>query len=231
MTSKNYLKDVKDFQIVDDVVLGESIFLVDKDKISSTLEKKYPYLRVVGLETKFPNKIVVHAAERESLFAIKNSKGNYIILDEYGKVLNDSLPYYEFEKLSNSNLGGAPIEVTFTEDWAIKDDDMVEGEFVKSINIKNLLTNIAYSFRSSNYIPATTKGVFTNILVESSIDGYSVSIETRRGIVIKLKDVENHTTDKLLLGLATYKEMHKQGKVSGTITVFYSDKLDKEVAY
>jgi len=235
MTDKYQLKDIKDIEITENIDLGESIFLVNKDEIANKLEKGYPYLRVVGLETKFPNRIVVHTAEREELFAIKLSDGNYAILDEFGKVLNCDMSNSRFVELSNSSLGGAPIEVDLN--MSIQDSDMVEGEFIKVQSVRNLLANLAYSFRQSSYIPATAKGVFKYIKVETSINVDNnekediVNIQTRRGIVIKLNDAKNYTTDKLLLGLATYNEMHKKGDVNGTITVFYSDKLDKQVAY
>ena len=235
MTDKYQLKNIKDYELSNQVTLGESIFLVNKDDISGRLEKKYPYLRVVGVETKFPNKIVVHTAEREELFAIKKSNGDYAILDEFGKVLKGDMTSSRYVELSNSSLGGAPIEIDLN--MSIPDDNLVEGEFVKVESVRNLLTNLAYSFRQANYIPATIKGVFNYIKLEMSIDIDTnekediINIQTRRGIVIKLKDAKNHTTDKLLLGLSTYNEMQQDGEVSGTITVFYSDKLDKEVAY
>lgn len=235
MTDKYQLKNIKDYDLTSKVSLGESIFLINKDDISNKLEKKYPYLRVVGVETKFPNKIIVHTAEREELFAIKKSNGDYAILDEFGKILNSDMSSSKFVELANSSLGGAPIEVDLN--MTIQDGDLVEGEFIKSVSVKNLLSNLAYSFRQASYIPATSKGVFKYIKVEMSINIDTnekediINIQTRRGIVIKLKDAKNHTTDKLLLGLSTYNEMHKDGDVNGTITVFYSDKLDKEVAY
>jgi 23S rRNA (guanosine2251-2'-O)-methyltransferase len=58
---------------------------------------------------------------------------------------------------------------------------------------------LAYSFRQSNYIPATSKGVFKYIKVDTSVNVDTnekediVNIQTRRGIVIKLKDAKNYT--------------------------------------
>ena len=229
MTDTKQLSKYKDYEITENIALGESIFLVDKDEIASTLEKKYPYLRVVGLETKFPNKIVLHTAEREGLYAIKKSDGNYVILDEYGKVIEGKVSYEEFVKMSNSSLGGAPIEINF-DNLTIKDDDMLEGEFIKVASVKDLLNNLSLSLRQSSHTPTTSKGVFKYINVTSLGESEIVSIETRRGIIIELKDAENYTTDKLLLGLSTYNDLHKQGVVNGIIEVFYSDKLDKNVA-
>ena len=44
LTTKYNLEDVKDYTMVEDINKGESIFLIKKDEIASSLEKKYPYL-------------------------------------------------------------------------------------------------------------------------------------------------------------------------------------------
>ena len=112
LTSKYMLQDIKDYEIAEDIKLGQSIFLLNKDEIAKKLEKSNPYLRVIQLETKFPNKLVVHCAERESLYAIKISSNEYVVLDELGKVLeltNGSI----FEG-SEADLGTRPIRINFT---------------------------------------------------------------------------------------------------------------------
>ena len=88
LTTKSKLDDIKDYTLIESIEKGESIFLLKKDEIKNNLEKKYPYLRIVSIETKFPNKIVIHSAERESMFAIKLADDNYAVVDELGKVLN-----------------------------------------------------------------------------------------------------------------------------------------------
>ena len=49
LTTKYKLETIKDYKIVDGIEKGESIFLVKKESIANTLEKKYPYLRVVSI--------------------------------------------------------------------------------------------------------------------------------------------------------------------------------------
>ena len=67
LTTKYELNAIKDYALIEGIEKGDSIFLLDKEKIKNELEKKYEYLRVVSIETKFPNKIVIHSAERESM--------------------------------------------------------------------------------------------------------------------------------------------------------------------
>ena len=219
MTTKYKLLTIDDEQLTSDIILGKSIFLIDKEEITSNLEKKYPYLRVVGVETKFPNKIVIHSAEREVLFAVKKADDNYALLDEFGKVLENNKSLDSLTQ-GTSLLSSTPIKVDF-QSLSLKEEDFVNGEIVKVAHIEKMISKLAYSFKESNYSPTTSKGVFQNIDILSDSQHETVNITTRRGIVIKLKDAEEYTTDKLLVGLARYNAVHNQGIVEYTIEVRY----------
>ena len=54
-----------DFRYNSTVVFHSKKGYVDK------LEKEFPYLEVVNIETVFPNKFVLHVAEREEVYAVK----------------------------------------------------------------------------------------------------------------------------------------------------------------
>ena len=60
---------------------GIPVFAVNKTEIINKLEKENYYLKVVNIETVFPNKLIVHCAEREELFSIKLSENLYYICD------------------------------------------------------------------------------------------------------------------------------------------------------
>lgn len=47
----------------------------------------FAYLRVVNIETIFPNKFVIHVAEREELFAVETENGQVLICDREFRVL------------------------------------------------------------------------------------------------------------------------------------------------
>ena len=65
-----------------DFAFSMPIFSANKTEITKKLEKENSYLEVVNIETVFPNKLVVHCAEREELFAIKTGENLYYICDE-----------------------------------------------------------------------------------------------------------------------------------------------------
>lgn len=229
LTTKDEMIGIKDTSITSMVQTGSSIFLVDKEDITSDLEKNFPYLRVVGIETKFPNKIVIHSAERESLFAISMDDGNnakyYMVLDEKGKVLkktNSSI-------FAGEELGAKPIKVTFI-NANVNSNDYIVGEEVKDNSVKDLLTRLSYTMREAGHTPTTSKGVFTDISIENNGNKKEINFITRNGMVISLKDAEHLTTDKLLLGLTVYDKNQQSGVAEGTIDVWYNTKENKIMA-
>ena len=52
------------------------------------MESQNPYLKVINIETVFPNKLILHCAEREELFCIKGRDDLYYICDEELKILD-----------------------------------------------------------------------------------------------------------------------------------------------
>lgn len=227
LTTKHQLESIKDYQIVENVEKGQNIFLVQKDDIASKLEKDFPYIRVISIETKFPNKLVVHSAERESLYAIKISDREYAIIDERGKVL--SLSNGSIFEGPEGNLGTRPIVVEF-QSLSIKVADFVVGESVKSSYIQKLLSNMSRSLRESRYTPTTSKGVIRHIDIVSQGETTEVNIKTRSGTTLTIFDFEEHTTDKLLLAFERYNYFHSQGDVDCTIEVWFSLDLNSVVA-
>lgn len=217
LTTKCNIKE-EDYQLVEDIEKGQSIFLLKKEDISTKLEKSFPYLRVVSIETKFPNKIVIHTAERESLYAIKLSDTEYAIIDERGKVLQ--LADGSIFEGAEADLGTRPILVNF-ENMALDIKNFEEGRDIGNQYIENLLSDLSYSFRESRYSPTTCKGVVKSIDVESQGEFSQINIQTRNGMVLKIHEIENYTTDKLLLGFERYNYYHNLGVVDRTIQVWY----------
>jgi hypothetical protein len=235
MTTQNKLQGVKDYQISENVSLGQNIFLLKKDNITNTLEKKYPFLRVVSIETKFPNKIAIHCAERESLYAVKladDSQGQlgnvkYAIIDELGKILDIGDERY-FEGASGE-LGVTPIKVNF-ESMALNMSNFAIGETIQDQYMIGLIKQLSYSIRESRYNPTTSKGVLKYINVVRLGEETEVRFETRSGIKLTIKDVENYTTDKLLVALERYNHYHYEGVVDCTIEVWYSNTMNAVIA-
>lgn len=71
------------------IQMGKNIFFLDKQNFADNIEREYPYLQVINIETSFPSSLTIHVRERQSFYAIKNDEG-YLILDDYLKVLEKS---------------------------------------------------------------------------------------------------------------------------------------------
>ena len=201
--------------------MGESIFLINKNEIVGELEKKYPFMRVVSIETKFPNKLVIHSAERESLFAVELSNNEFAIIDGMGKVLK----YTNSSIFAGHDLGTKPIKLYFGNSISINPEHFVIGENVKEIKIVSLVNQISKALLESGYSPTTSKGVFTSISVDTTVEGSTVNMQTRNDMIIKLNNAEQFMTDKLLLGLQLYNTWQQQGAVSGIVDVWHN-KID-----
>lgn len=227
LTTKYMLQDTKDYEIADEIELGQSVFLLNKAEITKKLEKSNPYLRVVQLETKFPNKLVVHCAERESLYSIRISNTQYAILDEMGKVL--SIASSQSFQGMEASLGTKPIIVDFIS-LGLKAEDFCVGEVVSSSYVANLMTSLSRSFREASYDPTTTKGVIKSIEVASLGDFSQVSIMARNGMEINISDVESMTTTKLLLAFDRYNFKHSKGEVDCVIDVRFCESMNNIVA-
>ena len=62
---------------------GGTVFFRNKSKYIKNLEKTYPYIKVVNIETRFPSTFVIHVAEREEVYAVKKGESYYIVDDEF----------------------------------------------------------------------------------------------------------------------------------------------------
>lgn len=66
---------------------GGSVIFHSKKNYKKKLEKTFPYLKVVNIETVFPDKFVIHVAERQEVYAIEKDENEVYICDEEFKVL------------------------------------------------------------------------------------------------------------------------------------------------
>lgn len=232
LTSTETLKNLKESQIttlIEDQK-GESIFLLNKDDITEKLEKTHPYLRVVGVETKFPNKILVYTAERDDLYALKLSDGNYAIIDDYGKVLAKTQTIES--KALSTMIEARPIEVNFN-NIQLNVEDFVVGEMVKIGSVKKTLTDLSMTLKEANYTTLAKKGVFSGITISNMGENGQIGmyLTTRNGMVINLIDAGQMLTDKFMLGLQVYNKYQQDSYINGSIVVQYSQENDKIIAY
>lgn len=66
---------------------GACVFFINKQLNVEKIEKMHPYLKVINIETVFPNNFIIHCYEREELFAVQFDEKKYYICDEEFKIL------------------------------------------------------------------------------------------------------------------------------------------------
>ena len=221
------------------VPIGESVFLFKKSDLKEDLEKNNPYLQVVSIETVFPNRAVVHVAERKQLYAIKISQENYIVLDKHLKILNiisaDTLfaisegnrpAIVEIDNPNiNINVGESrTIRVEISQDGIIKETLQFSiGDFLDIENIDNFLKDLTESLLEANYKDQSIRGFISKISLNLN-NNEDINIETRCGIDINLKDCTEELTTKLLTGIGAYEKLRNEPyfTTTGTISVFKS---------
>ncbi|MBE5746384.1 MAG: FtsQ-type POTRA domain-containing protein [Clostridiales bacterium] len=198
---------------------NQSIFFVNKQKYKNEIEQNYPYIKIINIETIFPNKLIVNAVERNELFTIKtyeeNAFKNYLVLDDELKVLNT------YQSFTNSHLN--PILIN------------IEGEFTQTNSVGSFLTsgnndlikNLAVELYAYNNNPLLLKANFEEINLNYGSTG-DVRILMRSGVEIKLKDATTRLSEKFMLALSYYNEL--TDKTTGTITTYVNNE-DKVVGY
>lgn len=116
---------------------GGSVLFIGKEKIVNDLENQFPYLKIVNIETVFPNKLIIHCAEREELFVI-NSQNKFYYVDEELKLLkisdiNDNTCIsLNFEDIILDDSLNPPSYKIVNLDLNLS--NAKEGQFIKLIN-------------------------------------------------------------------------------------------------
>lgn len=194
---------------------GESVFLINKIKYQQKLEKNNPYLKVVKLETVFPNKLIIAVAEREELFAVQtdnqiSSSNSYVLLDSQLKVL---------KKITTKPISKTSPIVVEVVGQKYTDENFIVGEFASELTISRLLQQYADAFESFSYTNLESRSFAKNILINLNNQGV-VTINTDWGLKINIEKPFDNFAEKLRTGVSTFNYYHNESVNTGTITVF-----------
>ena len=145
---------------------GGSIFGVNKKEITNSLESNNAYLKVINIETVFPNKIVIHCAEREETYAVKTKDHKYFICDSEFKVLYITYSY------STSNQTN-PILLKGLENLIENEYSANAGDFLKFSAEGEILKSIGQNLLKANKTVAMQKALIKSIELTSGIYYYT----------------------------------------------------------
>ena len=72
--------------IINEVKKGQNIFFADKQKIIQNIHLKYPYIKVISIESVFPDKLKFYLIQRNCFYAVKHKDGYYICDENLGVI-------------------------------------------------------------------------------------------------------------------------------------------------
>lgn len=194
---------------------GKSIFLVSKKQHIQNIEESYPRLRVLNIETRFPNKLVVSVIERQDFLALYNvGVDKYYIVDGQMKILrivNDEASVGTVTKcMVTQNLNA----YTF-------------GEFIKYDNEINILASLQDAFWRCGYSEKQANQWVKSVYVDTLKDEIVISSYCKFRITIKAPTEK--LAEKLFAGSGTVFNDNGVGEdFVGNILV-YENKSEQKI--
>lgn len=163
-------------QIINEIDLGGTVFFKNKDEMTSKIEKKYPYVKVINIETILPNKFIIHIAERQEIYAI-SSLNRTCYLDNELKVLR--INEENFISVSTNaiklDLFGLDFDLSaFSEGQFFDVSELTINSSNKSINLgeqtQETLNNLLNCFQINNRTLVDLKALAKSITFSTYID-------------------------------------------------------------
>ena len=183
---------------------GGVVFFLDKHQIKDEIQRQNSLINVINIEIKFPNRLVVHFAQREELFAIKdNTKDTFYICDEDFYVLNiiNSATYDSVQTnavlLENANFDFSQRIINI-------------GDKLLFLDKSDLICNLSDAFLLNSRDITEQKALIKNIKVEYSDtqkivygDGDVISFCTHDDFLIKIYAPNTKLNTKIQSALAS----------------------------
>ena len=163
-------------QIISEIDLGGTVFFKNKDEMTSKIEKKYPYVKVINIETILPNKFIIHIAERQEIYAI-TSLNRTCYLDNELKVLR--INEGNFISVSTNaiklDLFGLDFDLSaFSEGQFFDIIELTINSSNKTINLgeqtQEVLNNLLNCFQINNRTLVDLKALAKSITFGTFID-------------------------------------------------------------
>ena len=182
-----------------------SVLFEGKKKSIKKIEKfafeneNFAYLRVLNIETVFPNKFVIHVAEREELFAVAHGE-KFLICDRDLRVLRIMDGY--------TSTGTNPI---LLENLTIQNTDVKVGSFLR-VQEKNI-QNLYGAFLKNNQTLAMQRGHYKQMGLSTYQDEitlknyFALSLQTFSGRRFVINNIDFALNEKVQKMLAVESEL------------------------
>lgn len=111
-----------------DLQIGDGLFSVKTDKLSSNLPQTYPYIDHISFRLSVPNKIYIRTTACEPAFMVQSDQ-TWLLLDRDLKVLEVSDTKFDTDVL---NVLGMTV-VSYTVGQILDSDENIEADSVRSL--------------------------------------------------------------------------------------------------
>ena len=220
-SEKNVLSSTLDSDIIEksNIKTGTNVFFVSKTNGQNNIEKNFPYIKILNIETKFPNKIIIHAIERNEVFAFQKDD-KYYITDSDLKVLRVESGDYVSNKDNPIKILSYECEEAFSGDFlnAPKNFDAIktlESSFCQNYEQENQAIALVDMLAMFSEIT-----VFEDKMLIKYCDGvniaiYAPTINQQKKIAMALYMLDNElSVDEKKTG--TISVITKDGKIVGS---------------
>ncbi len=220
--------------IKNEISLNGSVLFKDKNLISKNIEKKYPYVKVVNIETVFPNKFVLHLAQRQELFAVKTNL-KFAILDEELKILD--------VRDSFENGKENPILLNIFE--SNLDVENCVGDFlnfktanfgtIDGASVQNFLNEFNTSFQKYSWTIKDIEAFVRNLKIYSNYDYKTANVVlcasffTFEDFEIKFYEIDKDFSSKLANAIYVYSHIcaNEPSKLATHRLICYENKQNE----
>lgn len=155
---------------------GSSIFSINEQSSAQAVEKAYPYLKVVTIERKFPNKVIIKITSRTELLAVSlegNGEYAYAVLDRELKILRLS---------DEAGIQGLTV---VSGAFKVAGDNDIVGSFVSEKS--DWLYGIVKGAEKVHFVGEK----FNNFITHIEYGQINILSKTNTGVTFVLKNVSN----------------------------------------
>lgn len=227
--------DITNEEIIESAGLkkGRPIFSLDKETAMNNIERTYPYLKVIQINTVSAIRIEISVRERyEMYYTYSDSTKKYYVLDEELKVLRMSnIEPIGITKLESSILGEEMLDIL-----GITSNTIV-SDFLSTENYRGITYNLFVSMYNTVMIDdAGTDRYVDREDIKSLITklqfakGYTleetydrVILNLSNGFIVDIGKPQENFQDKVNICFSALDTLIENGETRGTIKYTYLD--------
>lgn len=184
--------------------------------MTNQVEKSFPYVKVINIETTFPNGLVFHLAKREALFSVLEEETNqYYFIDADLKVL-EIIPYADYQ--NNLILLENSIQIS---------SNIQTGDFLSKNDNESIICDLARAFLLNNRDVTEQIALFEKIEIKEDLireyltdDTAYIEITLHDDFKIYLYSAHTFCAEKVRLMLSALTETYPLYQNSHFMEIF-----------